>query len=311
MPARLVALVACCVGSVVAAAPARVTLQRGTAGAVQDCYIWSSSPASNGNSDTLYTGLVGAGDKNALLRFDLAPVPDGARILDARLVLEVTGNGGVPIGVHPITAAWTETAPTWTSFGTAYDPTPVAMFTPVAGRVSVGVTGLAQLWADGGRANYGVMLVQDPGTAASTFRSSDSSTVSLRPALEVLYELPGPLVASPAPALDAACQVPFRYPLKAAAPDATGFTLAGAPEGLALDEASGELTWTPSRAQRGEHTLSVTVRDGRRTEVMPVVVTVQCAGPLKVGLDCAAVPGEGLAALALALLALRRRVARR
>lgn len=311
VPARLVALLTSCVCAVAIAAPTRVTLQRGISGTVQDCYIWSSSPTTNGNSTTLYTGLVGAGDKNALLQFDLSPVPDGARILDARLLLKVTGNGGVPIRVHRITAAWAETAPNWNTFGSAYDTAAVTTFTTVAGHVFVGLTALTQAWVDGEVPNYGVMLVQDPGTASSTFSSSEISTVSERPSLDVLYEVPGPLVAAPTPALDAACQVPFRFPLKAAAPDATSFTLAGAPGGLTLDASSGDLSWTPVRDQKGEHTLSVTVSDGRRTATLPVVVNVQCAGPLKVGLDCTAVPGSGLTMLALALLALRRRVVRR
>lgn len=288
------------------AAPQRLAIQKGTNGTMRDCYIWQESPNYNGNSGTLYVGLVGTTDKRAFLQFDLSGLPAGAKVTEARLVLESTGASGVEIRVHEINAAWTETSPTWATFADSYFPEVVARFKPVAGRNFVDVTSMVQQWA-GGRENNGFALEQDTLTSSSTFHSSDQAIVSLRPLLEVLYEVPGAIVTEPTvPALEAACSLAFNYPLKAHAPDATSWSIASAPEGLALDATTGELSWTPARAARGEHTFTVTASDGTRTGEIPVTVNVACNYPLHVGYGCTSAPAGVLVALA-SLVFLRRR----
>jgi hypothetical protein len=293
-----------------AGGPRLVTVQRdaaATAGdAVQDCYVWQEAPDYNGNSDTLYVGLVGTTDKETFLRFDVSSL-SGLVVRQARLVLQTMGTSGQPIEVHVATAPWAETEPTWATFGSAYKPQAWATFTPVAGRNTVDVTGVAESWVAGGT-NDGVVLVQATLTPSTEFYSSDHPTASLRPALELLVDDPpppdAPLVTSDVPALEASCSVAFRYPLKAHAPDATSFTLSSS-DGVALDATTGELTWTPDRAARGVHEWMVTVSDGARTENVPVTVDVQCSEPLRVG--CTAAPVGSLAWVAGLVLALRRR----
>lgn len=293
--------------------PQRVTIQRdaaATAGSsVVDCYIWEESPDYNGNSSTLYVGLVGTTDKVSFLRFDLSGVPGDALVHDARLVLQTIGTSGTPIRVHEVTAPWAETEPTWTTFSTHYAPTPVTSFTPVAWRVSVELTALVRRWV-AGAPNHGIALVQDPLTPSTTFDSSEKAVASLRPALELVIEpppppvVPPPLVGSPVPALEASCGVPFRYPLKVHTPGATQYSVSSQ-DGLAIDPATGELTWTPDRSQRGAHEWMVSVTDGTRTDLLSVQLEVRCSEPLKVG--CQAAPPGALGLLALATLLRRRR----
>jgi hypothetical protein len=292
-----------------AGGPRRVTVQRaatdGPGVAVADCYVWQEAPAYNGNSDTLYVGLVGTTDKETFLRFDVASLA-GLVVIDARLVLQTMGTNGQPIEVHEAAAPWAETEPTWATFGGSYKAAAYSTFTPVDGRNTVDLTGLAQAWVAGG-ANDGVVLLQATLTPSTQFYSSDHLTASLRPALELVVDDPPPvepLVASTVPALEASCSVPFRYPLKAHAPAATSFTLTSS-DGVALDGATGELTWTPDRSARGLHEWMVTVSDGSRTDQLPVSVDVQCSEPLRVG--CTAAPAGGLAWLAGVVVLLRRR----
>lgn len=296
--------------------PQRVTIQRDPAGAagnsVVDCYIWEESPDSNGNSTTLYVGLVGTTDKVSFLRFDLSGVPADAQVHDARLVLQTIGTSGTPIRVHEVTAPWAETEPTWTTFSTKYAPTAVTTFTPVAGRVSVDLTALARRWVSGATSNLGIALVQDPLKPSTTFDSSEEAVASLRPALELVIEPPPapveplPLVGSQVPALEASCGVPFRYPLKVHTPGATQYSVSSQ-DGLAIDPATGELTWTPDRSQRGAHEWMVSVTDGTRTDLLPVQLEVRCSEPLKVGCQAAPAGALGLLALAVATLRWRRR----
>ena len=113
-----------------------------------------------------------------------------------------------------------------------------------------------------------------------------------------LDELPEPLQAS--------CSVELRYGLAAHTPAATSYTAASMPDGLSLNEGTGELTWTPVRAQAGSHELTVKVTDAHgRSSELPVTIDVSCPEPLTVG--CTAVPASTLSPLLLLLLALRRR----
>lgn len=290
----------------VQSATERLVIQRGATGAVRDCYVWEEAPTYNGNSSTLYVGLYGATDKRAFLWFDLSVVPAGAVVSDARLVLESIGVSGQEIRVHEVDAPWAETEPTWPTFAQRHLPEVVARWTPVDGRNFVDLTALTRAWV-AGRPNNGLELLQDTLTPNSTFRSSDSTPATLRPALELLYEVPRPLVTDTAPRLEAACGVPLTWPLAALAPRATTWTLAeGAPEGLTLD-ADGTLSWTAESQARGEHTLSVTASDGTRTETTEVVIEVSCQGPYKVGFGCSTSP---LALLPLVALWWRRQRAR-
>lgn len=289
----------------------RVTVQRGAVpDAVIDCYFWQEAPDYNGGgSDTLYTGLVGVSDKMAFIRFDVSAVPPGARVISATLTLEVIGNGGIPIDVRRVTRPWMEMEPTWATFSDASRPgTPEATFTPVEGRVSVELTQLVQSWVADPANNFGLSLSQATMTSSSTFRSSDWGVVSERPALDVVFDQPpppAPLITDRPPTLEASCDVPLSYSLRAHAPVGR-FTL-GSSAG-AIDADSGLFKWTPGRVDRGAHSFAIKVDDGARTAELQLDVNVQCSRGLGVGSGCSSAPVlVGL----LALTWLGRRVRRR
>lgn len=287
----------------------RVTVQRdATPGAVIDCYIWQEQPDYNGGgSDTLYLGLNGASDKLAMIRFDTSAIPTGARVVSASMTLQVTSNGGIPIDVRRVTQTWTELEPTWGTFSDAMQPgTPEATFTPVDGVVSVDLTQLVQSWVADPSNNFGLALSQATMTAASTFASSDWAVVSERPKLDLVFDQPPPqraLITALPPALEASCDVPLAYSLRAHVPSGR-FELAGSKGTIGVD--SGLFTWTPSRSDRGVHSFAIKVDDAGRTGELQLDVNVQCARGLGVGAGCSSAPGLGALAL-LAWLRLRRR----
>lgn len=271
--------------------------------AVRDCYIWEDAVGNNGNSNTLYTGRVGVGSKNTFLWFDLSGLPRDAIIKEARLLLENTGHGGAPIEIRFASRAWTETEPNWTSWSTAFEPGVLNTFTPVLGRNFVDVTVAVAKWFSG-EPNYGLVLLQAPGSPSATFNSSEISTQSLRPALEVLYDRKQPLTVSEVPTLVASCNALLTYPLRAHAPDATSWSAAAAPDGFAIEPASGEVTWKPGSAQRGLHEITVQAATADEQLDVPLKIEVRCVEPFRVG--CSAAPGGLLALVGLILLRRRR-----
>ncbi|MFO0594635.1 MAG: DNRLRE domain-containing protein [Myxococcaceae bacterium] len=261
-----------------------LSLQRGAdGGAIDDCYIWGESLDYNGNSDTLYVGLVGTADKETFVHFDLSQVPATAVVAQAWLTLTVTSTSGVEVRAHHASRAWAETEPTWGTFATAFEAPVVARFTPGEGRVVVDVTAAVADWVAGRHPNFGLALEQDPGSNSSTFASSDSPTAVDRPVLDVVFApTSAPLISEQPPALSASCDVPFTYSLRGHAPLATEFSLAGA-EG-AVDAQSGLFTWTPSRKSVGTHDFSVQVKDpASRTGQLDFHVDVTCTRGFGVG----------------------------
>jgi hypothetical protein len=118
----------------------------------------------------------------------------------ARLgVYRTNADGNRTVNVHRITTSWTETGVTWNNFGGGYDPTVLGSFQAGgSGWKTVYATDLVQRWVDGTYANYGLLL-DDPTTVADeneVYRSSEDSTVSTRPELEICYRqecIPGDL----------------------------------------------------------------------------------------------------------------------
>jgi hypothetical protein len=162
-----------------------VTLQRGQLGAVADAHLASDKPGVNfGSSQSLTSGQLPAGSREALLRFDTSVIPSGKFVTTATATLSVLLNGGVPVNAHQATAPWSETAVTYGSFGGAFLPQIEATF-PAASTTTADLTRLAQGWVDGTIANDGVLL-ESGGTTATVFASSEQAQ-ALRPKLDVCY----------------------------------------------------------------------------------------------------------------------------
>jgi len=155
---------------------------------VWDAYIWAASPAANsGNSTLLYSGLVGSGEKQSLLRFDLSALPENAVVDSAVLAVYFTTSKVQIVRMHQATATWQETAVTWNTFGGSYlDATEGYLVSLGTGFHAVDLTRLVRQWANGSAANYGVLLEQNS-TAYDSYKSSEYGGAIYRPVLQVCY----------------------------------------------------------------------------------------------------------------------------
>ncbi|AUX41034.1 uncharacterized protein SOCE26_024390 [Sorangium cellulosum] len=174
--------------------PTCVTLQRGTAGAVEDVTIWENFPTWNDNTVSLRTGTLGEfGLRHAVLEFDLSPVPAGATVVSATLRLRQIYRDDVStstINIHRVTSAWSESAATWASLGngSAFDPAIASSFQslPGTGMRSADLTALTAAWLAESVPNHGILLEEAP-VLTTEFRSSEEPQIAERPSLEVCY----------------------------------------------------------------------------------------------------------------------------
>ena len=169
-----------------------VTIQRGTGGAtddVADALLADVNEFKNfGASESLTAGRVSPGFRKALLRFGLGAIPPGATIVSATATLHVLlyGNDGVTVDAYRVTAPWTESAVTYTSFQNAYPLTVVASF-PSGSPTSADLTALVQAWVSGTVPNDGLCLARQL-TGSTVFASSEIPDPSMRPSLRVCYQ---------------------------------------------------------------------------------------------------------------------------
>lgn len=197
----------------------------------------SPDPASNGAGAFFFAGTTirGAGERRALLRFDIAgAVPPGASIESASLTLQLSRNSGdVGVGtLHRVVSSWGEGAsnagepggsgtnaalgdatwalrfyPTipWSTPGGDFvaDPSgstgvPAA---PTLGAVTWGSTpglvGDVRAWRDRPAENFGwlVRVTIPAGVGARRFFSREAGDPLTRPALRIVYTTPCPCVA--------------------------------------------------------------------------------------------------------------------
>jgi hypothetical protein len=180
--------------------PVCVTIERGVAGNVYDTQI-AYDPTSTvesintnfGSSEVFNTGMISKGVRQALLGFDLGPVPAGAQIQSATLQLWIKQDFELqPVRVHRITAPWSESTVTWASFDEDYDPAVEASFSNngpgYVGEVTVDISNLVEEWVEGSFPNDGVLLEQS-GTTNTSYWSSEYKPAT-RPALVVCYTNP-------------------------------------------------------------------------------------------------------------------------
>jgi hypothetical protein len=151
----------------------------------------------------------------SLLRFDLSSIPAGAQVHSATLRLRALRAPGedVEFSVHAVRRPWAADGATWTNASASTpwqnpggDYAPVGSATiPFAGSSSVhewDVTSLARAWLLAPGDNLGMLVRTDleGSPAGMEFGSSEHSTASYRPMLEILYstapdlELGGELV---------------------------------------------------------------------------------------------------------------------
>lgn len=170
--------------------PICVKVQRGLYGDVADAYIWAKYPGYNDGANT-YTnvGLVGGYEKQALYRFGLDFIPEGSIVTSATFGTIMYSQASQPLGVHRVTAPWSEATVTWSNFAGSFDASLEAIL-PVtsSGSVTSDLTALVQAWVDGEVPNHGFLL-EGSSSDSTGLRSSEQSLLEGRPWLEVCYVL--------------------------------------------------------------------------------------------------------------------------
>jgi hypothetical protein len=167
-----------------------VVIQRGLRGEVADAYIWQSSPDYTGNWETLYTGCVGWGRKQTLLRFDLSSLAPGSAIQSATLYIHQRNESGQrAVNAHRIVTDWAEDGVTWDGFAGRYDQTVLGSFSAApSGWKQVNITGLVRAWLNGSVPNQGVLL-DDPAAGTDEneeYYASEDGEAELRPRLVIV-----------------------------------------------------------------------------------------------------------------------------
>lgn len=161
-------------------------LYRGSV-SVHDAWIAQNDPSSNFGTGTLTTGGVLYG--SVLLWFDVSAIPPNATITKGFLRVSQTYNGNAPVDAHLITAPWTESTVTYTSFASTFAPTPFTSSVVGGGQfppIYFDMIPTLQAWVDGTVVNHGVLLKQGL-SGQRIFKSSEDAIPSFRPIIQLCY----------------------------------------------------------------------------------------------------------------------------
>jgi hypothetical protein len=171
-------------------------------GTVEDALIRKNHPNTNYGASGSLTVSTDPDMRKGLLRFDLSAIPPDAYISSAKVTLTAVLYGGAPTNAYWTTGPWTESTVTWSSFGEAYHPYPLAVFpsvtpgNPQGNKLPPPVTtsiGGEELrsrvqgnvsWSS----NVDLLIERDREVPGTTVFASSEAAASLRPRLEVCYE---------------------------------------------------------------------------------------------------------------------------
>lgn len=209
-----------------------VSIQRGMRASAADASLSRSSMKKNLG---LEPSLKVDRKNETLLWFDLSGIPSSAVVSSATLKLQVQGDGAcdhdddddddehdghsaqwhhaqghhdaATVRIHRATQAWSEGTVTFASFGQHFDPSIAGLLqtSSPSARKSADVTTLVSSWVRGAQPNAGFLL-DTTSKRKTVFVSSESSTVALRPALEVCFTTRTDFCASNPCANGGACQ---------------------------------------------------------------------------------------------------------
>ncbi len=158
--------------------------------ALGDSWIDESAPAAvHGDENEMRVLRKSNQDHWALLGFDLASVPVASRVQSAILLVTVQtkDDSGNPVYLHRATAAWNEDNVSWSGFGEAVDPQPVASFFPLLQQqqYSLEIGELVGDWVTGEQPNQGLALIAGSYDKESKYYTKEEDTSARRPRLIV------------------------------------------------------------------------------------------------------------------------------
>jgi len=163
---------------------------------VADSYVASNNPEANFGSETaLKFGLWDNNERISYLRFNVSSVPQEAHILAARLNLFVdhlSDDWVHPYEIHRVTSPWDELGVKWSNQPSLSSDYSIFGFVWMQKWWLIDVTEYVRLWHGGSASNYGLAVKRHEDVALSTVLSREA--LYCRPALEVSYLLPSPVI---------------------------------------------------------------------------------------------------------------------
>ncbi len=272
------------------------------------------SPTNNyGTSTTIQVGKRNGDRRRAtfLFKSPLGLVPAGAVIQSATLNLKRTSGDNTAIGcsIYPITQSWSASTSTWelrstgtpwTILGGDFTTASYGSFTTGTGSTltthSLDITGLAQEWYSGTRANYGIMLKATDESAIANrqyFGTQDNSTSGNRPTITLVYytlsacatvKNRAPLANPDSASILSASIININVRANDVDPDGntlnTPVIITNPANGAVIVNGDGTIKYTPSGSFNGITTFTYSVSDGTLKDTSKVYVTVLNSVPV-------------------------------
>jgi hypothetical protein len=154
-----------------------------------DTYVYQNFPTTNyGTAPELAVG-GGTTRRDMFLRFNVAGIPAGATVTDARLLLVCSGDststGGTIRKFAPTTVQWVESQPTWNNPLAGTDASgDLSTLGPVGIGGSVAFTNLKSAVPGNGRVTF---VVRSAAQDGAQYRAREYATASQRPVLRISY----------------------------------------------------------------------------------------------------------------------------
>jgi len=170
----------------------------------KDAMINSAVPTATAPTIAYIGAIRTTAVMRGLLQFDLSSIPPNSVVTGAKLTLSGSSvSGGNATYLSRVSASWTETGATWTNMNANFTTTDqLSVPATTASSVQIDVTDHVQKFVITPSTNYGWMFrLQNEATVSTfSFSSSDGTTASLRPKLEVTYvPCPSPLTITVTP----------------------------------------------------------------------------------------------------------------
>lgn len=189
-----------------------LTLQPGTSDG-NDAVVSKANPTTNYSSTTVFKASRNTSSEydRSLIKFDLSSIPPGMEVVSAKLYLYGVSHqlgGGDGSGVlQMVPDKWLQTLATWNNSELlkASGMLTVSISAPVVSgqNYALDVTAMAQKMINTPLVNFGWLMhmsvENNSSNRALVFGSSDNSTSSLRPKLEIVYSEPITVNASATP----------------------------------------------------------------------------------------------------------------
>ncbi len=189
------------------ASPVTVTFRQGefSYSGAKDATLSEGAPTMNAGSSATceIDGDDGGGvDKSCVLAFDVSAIPSGSVVQSARLNVRIVNESGNTYAIHGLNKVFAESQVTWNqadsgtnwsvpgALGSGDRGAQVGSISGAVGARSVTLNAagvaLVQSWVDGG-SNGGLIVSHPSNTNGLDLASSQHSTASYRPQLEVTY----------------------------------------------------------------------------------------------------------------------------